>query len=729
MKQINKNNTIILVAVFVIGFFFFFACTDEERPTIEPRVEPGYSLLKVSIKNTGVSGGTYAPTTFEAYPEEKEIRSVAFFTQTDDVGDYGQPGFRAGAFGRFFSDEELRSTHGLYEPLEHSGGNYTTTLQVKSDGFGSRTQLIVIANYLENGLAGTLKSILTWEDLKSVLTDKIKGQHLGTPLVMYGSDYNVLLTDGGAVATSIPLSRIVARLDVVNEAADLVNPDNGFVLQSAQLFHPKEFGFLLPGNKQSVLIPTIASLPPVTAGNLPENDPTKITGLYLYETDNLGAESAKTSVLLKGTLFGTPFEREIPLKKPDEKGKEGDPIGLQRNHRYQLTITNIVGEDVQWDVQVADWSTGQTIDAKPELEKPVLSNITFDNGGDESRWVDVSGGHIYTYDGTQAEVIRFTASSPTHALTYAFECELDGLGESIGLNNPMLPAYQNFIKQGKPVATYATISQDYEITLPTVLKPDEYAVPVDIKVYIRNQANRYYADTITIRCRPDYLGFTDLKPVMIEGQYWAPLNVGAETVTYTSTVSREYSGYYYQWGRNEPFDPTQIYPSVTAPVNYQDEMKGIYKGTHIAISASPYDWLNINDPELETRNNRWSKEINDSPCPKGWRVPTYDEMLKVMNRYSAKGSRITGRLTIPGDDIEGNQPLYWPLVSWFSRTEGKHAGSWGSHAQNWTSTLGAGAKGGSAHALYYNWTNGMQKSQKEYIVYPLPLRCIQSITP
>ncbi|MDL2278886.1 fibrobacter succinogenes major paralogous domain-containing protein [Parabacteroides sp. OttesenSCG-928-G07] len=717
MKQINKNNTIILVAVFVIGFFFFFACTDEERPTIEPRVEPGYSLLKVSIKNTGVSGGTYAPTTFEAYPEEKEIRSVAFFTQTDDVGDYGQPGFRAGAFGRFFSDEELRSTHGLYEPLEHSGGNYTTTLQVKSDGFGSRTQLIVIANYLENGLAGTLKSILTWEDLKSVLTDKIKGQHLGTPLVMYGSDYNVLLTDGGAVATSIPLSRIVARLDVVNEAADLVNPDNGFVLQSAQLFHPKEFGFLLPGNKQSVLIPTIASLPPVTAGNLPENDPTKITGLYLYETDNLGAESAKTSVLLKGTLFGTPFEREIPLKKPDEKGKEGDPIGLQRNHRYQLTITNIVGEDVQWDVQVADWSTGQTIDAKPELEKPVLSNITFDNGGDENRWVDVSGGHIYTYDGTQAEVIRFTASSPTHALTYAFECELDGLGESIGLNNPMLPAYQNFIKQGKPVATYATISQDYEITLPTVLKPDEYAVPVDIKVYIRNQANRYYADTITIRCRPDYLGMAGLQPAKVGGVFWAPVNVGA-TTTNASTRNRASIGDYYQWGRNEypTNSETNNIQLKAASVSYEDATVGAWKDYFITGAT---DWLIAADANKAYRDTRWSPDVNDSPCPKGWRVPTRQEATNIVSAIS-RASVANNSVILDGEEPGQKLAL---VFGGYRATNGTNV------APSTVGYIWVYEKPGANIAHFWYNSSRTTKFDTGPLNYGMTVRCVQSITP
>ncbi|MDL2278944.1 hypothetical protein LJC57_10190, partial [Parabacteroides sp. OttesenSCG-928-G07] len=84
--------------------------------------------------------------------------------------------------------------------------------------------VIVIANYDENGLTQTLMDVKNWEELKSVLTPDIQGEHLHTPLLMYGAA-TITLANGATEQASIRLSRVVARLDVVNEAAVPAEPE------------------------------------------------------------------------------------------------------------------------------------------------------------------------------------------------------------------------------------------------------------------------------------------------------------------------------------------------------------------------------------------------------------------------------------------------------------------------------------------------------------------------
>jgi len=715
MKQAYKYRKILLLLLLTGGFIFSSCTSDEGGGVIPGPPGDGYSLVQVSIKNNNQTP-TYAPEMFEAYSSEKEIRNVAFFTQTDDVGKFGDPGFLPGAFNKYFSSEELRSVHGLHEPLEEVGGNYTASIRIKSEGFGPKTQVIVIANYEENGLTQTLMDVRDWEGLKYVLTPEIQGQLLQAPLLMYGVDSNVALINGGTRSLSISLFRAVARVDVVNDAFKEAEPDKGFVLHSAQLIHPKEFGFLLPGNTISKEIPTVASLPLVTAGNLPENDPTKITGLYVYETDNSGDNSEKTRIIVKGLLFDKPFEREIPFKKPDEKGKEGDPIGLNRNHRYQVTIASIEGNDIEWDVKIADWSTGQDIDVKPVLSKPVITNVEFESGGDLTRWDPLT--KTYTYDGKNPEVVRFTATG-LHATAYGFHCELEGKGESIGLNNPDQQNYKRLFKRGEATLTNSTVSQDYEITLPTVLEPDVYAVPVDIKLYIQNSANYYYADTITVRCRPDYLGMDGFQPVKLGGIYWAPVNVGATSLNTIGGINQSNGGYLFQWGRNEATFLLTSSGTKTGPVSWEEATDPTLGFLDTYIIGT--DWLNSADKKFNYRNSRWSPQINDSPCPKGWRVPTEADCNKTGN-YSWNGTAL--RIEAKGDNTE--ELIYFPNTRW--RDGNGSATSYSYATGSWTSTYST--NGNPIRWVYY-YSNRWAKdcSNNFNSTCALPIRCVQSITP
>lgn len=697
----------------ILSIMFFLgvlaSCTTDEMP--KPGggtdvVEEGTSLMRLSVFNELKNGRTYAPVEFDAYPEEKEIRSIAFFTKTDDVGTFGDPDFELGAFNKYFSTEELRSIHGLHEPLEQSAAGYTATIKVKSDGFGPNTQVYVIANYAENGLTDVLRGITRWEDLKHVKANA-ETDNLGTPLLMLGYKGDVPLKSTQAENATIRLTRIVSRIDVINDALDPGgDPDKSFILKSAQLIRPKEYGYLLPNNEFLEDIPVLTSYPEVKAGNLPEGDSTKVMGLYLYENENLQADK-KSAVRISGTLFGKPYFKDVPLKKPDAVGKDGAPIAMDRNFRYQLTIKLLeTGGDVTWNIGMADWDDNTVIPINPTIMTP---EITIANLPDitQTNWDPAT--KTYLFEGDKEETVKFTVTS-LRTTVHSMAFELDKDGASIGLDDPGSAAYRKFLKKQAPIVTYANISQTYEISTP--MHPDpKWKVPVLIKLYIHDATDKFYKDSIKFMYVPKYLD-TDHLPVKVGGIYWAPVNDGATSIDNT-TPSRETMGYYYQWGRNTPFDPAGGFEIQPGPVSYKDAIDQ-YK--YKLISAQNIDWLIANDPEKSTRDNLWSNAVNQTPCPKGWRLPTnieFNNIIPKVSGYESAGNRIRYRGDVTGKD------MFTPNTPSFSYSIFTHF---------WMATIDKGKN--EPHRYGYWFAPDLQNNvMTNPFSASLNIRCVQNVTP
>ncbi|MDL2278885.1 hypothetical protein LJC57_09870 [Parabacteroides sp. OttesenSCG-928-G07] len=699
----------ITTLIFLSTLLFFGGCTEDERSVVGPGIPipEGYSQMKILFSNTAMPR-TYAPEKIAAYPQEKEIRSVAFFTQCGDEGTPGQAGFKAGAFNKYFSTEDLRSVNGLYEPLEKTGDNYTTTLRVKSDSFEGETKVMVIVNYVENGLADVLHNIEQWEQLDGVRTPEITTDNLHTPLLMYGYK-EVDLKSQQTTDASFSMYRVVSRIDVINEAYNDAEPEKGFVLESAQLLDVRKYSFLKPENVRRTNIATVATLPAIEAGNLPEGDINKVVGMYMYETDNVGVDAPATRLVIKGKLFDTPFEREIKLKQPDEIGKDGDPIALERNTLYRVRITKFEGEDVEWDVQVIDWSSTTPIPVPPTYAVPELTDFAFEGDG-ATRWTEAT--KTYTYDGKQAEKIRFKASGLHHTI-YNFKCELDTTGRSLGLNFSNSENYRNLVKRENATLKDNVVEQEYEITLPAVVNSTE-AVPTYIKVFIRNSGDPHYVDSITVRCIPDYLGIPDMKPVLVGGKYWAPLNVGATKIEANAAPSLEAYGYYYQWGRNLAFHPTAGITDLAGPASYYNATEGTHKDVFISSVASGWEWLLASDTEgKKIRDNLWSKGVNDNPCPKGWRVPTLTEATVVTTKSPTKTNKY---MVIKGD--ETGKDLYLPLAG-YAHPGTKVYTTQGSNAYYWAMPVPPST----SNAFHYS---SSPTTSLQGPAHGFPLRCIQN---
>lgn len=706
-----------IIPVFLL--LYSLSCTTEEHyggpvGPVNPVVEEGYSVMQIAIHDRQKNNSTYAGEKFDAYPEEKEVRSVAFFTKTDDEGKFGDANFQLGAFNKFFSTELPKTVNGLYEPLEHTPAGYTASIKVKSDGFGPKTQVYVIANYAENGLTDVLKAVEKWEDLRHIKTPAAT-DNLQTPLLMIAYKGDVALKSTQTEAVTFQLTRIVSRIDVINEAIDPVNADpaKSFIMESAQIIRPREYSYLLPNNEFKPIIPVLPSFPEVKAGTSPDLDDKKVMALYMYETDNQGEAITKTMVRIRGLMLGVPYSKDIPLKKPDTPGKDGDPIALMRNFRYQVTIRLVdTSGEVTWNIGMADWDDANPIDIEPTIMTPVITpDFT---QATAANWQSAT--NTYLFEGDKNETVKFTVRS-LRTTVHSMAFELDKDGASIGLDDPGSESYRKFLKIGEPKVTYSNIEQTFEVTTPQSLNED-YKVPVLIKLYFYDITDKFYKDSIRFEFVPKY-DTTEHLPVKVGGLYWAPVNVGASTIVSGSNL--ENTGYYYQWGRNEyPTSKETIdFKTLGGPTSYFNGTDPA--GTHynyfitVGVATQNYDWMIANQDDKRDRNNRWSIEINDSPCPKGWHVPTKNE-LDILKNYTKNTTNQAGRLKIDGDE---GVPLYIPFAGYREHSDGSIS-TLGSCLYIYSSTT----DGTSACRYFISGSLGIDFGR---MGYGMNIRCVQNI--
>jgi uncharacterized protein (TIGR02145 family) len=111
-------------------------------------------------------------------------------------------------------------------------------------------------------------------------------------------------------------------------------------------------------------------------------------------------------------------------------------------------------------------------------------------------------------------------------------------------------------------------------------------------------------------------GYDDLwygmEPVQIGSLLWAPVNAGYEP------DSNPY-GLMFQWHRKYG----QIFGTTTLAAGPVDLSTGNDPANSLKLytsAISPYDWCN-------SRQSVWDMSESYNPCPVGWRVPTYLEML------------------------------------------------------------------------------------------------------
>lgn len=730
------NYKLAMIPLLLAGMLASCNDTEELIQTNPEFVEAGYGALTLNLKYPDAKTKAVGDTLIGvAYDTEKTIKSVAFFVNTEAETINGTEMY--GNFGGYFSDEDLLSANGLQEDLEEvtagTPGEYTAKIRHRSDGW-QNPQVMVIANYVENGLSAKLKEVKNWEELKTVVSATLSANPQ-TPLLMYSAktieawkrtgDGN----GGGSTSADFDMERLVSRIDIHNNAYNKTNPEQGFVLTSAQLIRPKTTSYLIPGVAASSSL-EVSSVPFAISGTVVEEgtDPNviqKIDSLYAYENANDDGTTA-TAVQVNGTFRGGKVSKVIEFKKADGVGTTGAPIALARNHRYVVNLNAAPDStDITWNIIVKEWNESDTIKVKPVYDKPnvdeALQTAVFNAGTSGISWT--SGKVIDITNATSSDAtLKFTVSGTTASIVKtAYGYDKDG--SSVGSL-----ATDAIVKTDKPIVSYNAAKVETPITITFPKQNDEEKVPLDIYVIIQNGGNLNACDTITIKSRPVYNGVANAQPVLMkDGKYWAPINVGAITtknkaVTTANTDITADAGKLFQWGRLYGFNATNE-ASVTAADTTGIEMLGLpvqgdltnmtkWDGKFIySNTILQYNWLQINGEGNANPGNdgmkkgEWYQQLWNAnegiadakvvktatdPCPKGWRIPTQAEWIAIgAGQSSVSGTTWDSsnlRLTITGK--ESGKNLFLPAAgiryggNGGSDLQGKNGYYWSSSVQS-----------------------------------------------
>ncbi|PXV60102.1 uncharacterized protein DUF4906 [Dysgonomonas alginatilytica] len=273
---------------------------------------------------------TYA--TIEGSTAENEIRSVAFFVVT-----------AKGEFSKYLSTEPLNSERGLSTALSGSPGNYKVSVTIKSSDFSGTTDIYVIANYAQNGLADKLLEINSLNDLQKLQSIALteNGTNLQCPLLMYAKQ-SLALTAEGTTKTTINLKRMAARVDVT----DHINDVTKFKLISVQVFNPKTRTYLLPSEDNPLA--DITSVPRLNKLSYIKTD--KTINLYIYET--VEAESNLLPVLTIQVVYE--FNGIGQIQNFPFKGIDGKAIRIERNKVYTIHFSLDDNKNLSFSPLVVD---------------------------------------------------------------------------------------------------------------------------------------------------------------------------------------------------------------------------------------------------------------------------------------------------------------------------------------------------------------------------------------
>jgi uncharacterized protein (TIGR02145 family) len=368
-----------------------------------------------------------------------------------------------------------------------------------------------------------------------------------------------------------------------------------------------------------------------------------------------------------------------------------DARTIEANKRYKLTVSRIDQTNFNFTLTSSAWGDGgDDVPATP------AASGAFEYSGFELNDVPLLGDDIDLSDNTGDSELSFYTDGDSKA-TGVLMADLDLTFGSGYAANDITPA-----PDGDPVATYSLgkVRQAYKITLPKTTYPISGTLTID--------DGKGKTKVFNITSVPVYENTTH-KPVLVEGVYWAPVNVGATSTTYSADLAG--CGYIFQWGRSYAgFTYGSTGDTFGGPVSATEaETTHVDKFITNSSAETFNDWLNSQDDLL------WSGENARGPCPAGWRVPT-DTELGVLQAKYVSTNFANSRLAIPADE---GATLYLPAAGY--RSYGS-AGTWlgrGTYGGYWSSSVDG------TTARSFNFSSGSSNMYSSSRAYGYSVRCLQ----
>lgn len=579
-----KNNIIYLVLI--AGFLLFTMCSDENE-VVNPGIG-GEQDGNITFVLPGMykSSGTYAdPIASDA---ENIMNQLSIYMFNDS----------SGKLEKIFKSNTI-----TIEDVENEPAQYSATINLTGKSGKKTFYFIINGETVSAEFNNFILGVTHVSEFLELITDKHTLMPK-TPLLMTGKATIDKVEEAKDDEKKVTIKRRVARFDVVND-------------ETATNFKLKNI-YVTKANLRTYLFSDATGTPTKTieAANYQKVDFTGLDNanngatpsvLYLYKTVLGKIGTGKTEISFEGELDGVTQTYNLHLD---------DDIDIIPNTRYILKAKPVPITDIEFTIEIANWEVGSEHETSPETELVEFSNLELINQGGG---IVQNGDEFDLTSITKDGLITFTAKSYNKKGTVAsvkYNHGSESTWPGLKINNPT------------PVLTYsgAFYTQKYEIQIP---KPTT-KYPIEMQITIANALNVDQKKIITIYC--DRYPGTKLYPVLFEGIYWAPINVGAE-------VKDEYMelremGLFYQWGRNNYGSKWNAKDAVDGPVSETYATTGDGKDKFIANPFEPGDWLS------PAKNDLWSATNNRGPCPAGWRVPSQAELQKIKTAYDNTGSQI-----------------------------------------------------------------------------------------
>ena len=241
----------------------------------------------------------------------------------------------------------------------------------------------------------------------------------------------------------------------------------------------------------------------------------------------------------------------------------------------------------------------------------------------------------------------------------------------------------------------------------------------------------------------------DIKDVELSnGSVWLNMNLGAHQVSFNK---EGYNGYFYQWGRKDPF--LQKYTedakvaTLTPFVSHASMTDGslmnsianphiFYGGYHPSgVTDITEDWSTYDDNEVVY--DWWNKDITGDgqnavpaaktmfdPCPAGYHVPVYSDLAGLLEMALADDSATSGGRTIEGK-------LFFPFTSY--RYVSLNLSWWpggGTESRAFIPSATPSSNAGKSMRRFsrmYLSSTGVHKLTNGARSYGVPVRCIKDV--
>lgn len=349
----------------------------------------------------------------------------------------------------------------------------------------------------------------------------------------------------------------------------------------------------------------------VTAENVP-------TSTFVFEKEHLISPTTKQSKVYEPSppVSGSKknilrlYESEIPVKFTIEGSYDGIPLNFEvslpkvmRNHEYTLQVVN-AGAEISAMFEVKPWAETDTINTAPATDKKIVINQSHSAFPDGTEFGTSNESAIIPYTGGDI-TLAFLSTTPVD-----FESVVDEEN------------YLDFDQKGVISRESGKILTTFHIK---VKQQEENTIPYTIILKPKSVLRKYSSNQISliVNSPPLYI-----REVTLGGLTWMAFNVQSkEEVIYPIKKNDVEAMYNNEW-----------ITSLGGMFQYGRQYK-----------YAPWE-SGVNNQGNQAETDSWT-DASSTPCPKGYRLPTYNEAIDFFGVDTGGGGVVPGTWKTGDEDI------------------------------------------------------------------------------